>query len=67
MDDFVSLLYIYLYWWALSFVEFLFPVAVLSFLPGEVPLVFVVRLVSVAEFSQHLLICEGFDFCFKSE
>ena len=45
MDDFVSLLYIYLYWWALSFVEFLFPVAAFSFLPREVPLVFVVKLV----------------------
>ena len=45
MDDFISLQYIYLYWWALSFVEFLFPVAIFSFLPREVPLVFVVRLV----------------------
>ena len=32
--------------WALSFVAFLFPVAAFSFLPREVPLVFVVRLVS---------------------
>ena len=45
VHGFVSLLYIYLSWWALSFVEFLFPVAVFSFLPREVPLVFVVRLV----------------------
>ena len=47
----ISLLYLYLYWWALSFVEFSFPVAVFSFLPREVPLVFAVRLVCVAEFS----------------
>ena len=44
-DDFLSLLYIYLYWWALSFVVFLFLVVVFSFLPREVPLVFVVKLV----------------------
>ena len=50
-----------------SLVVFLFPVAVFSFLPREVPLVFVARLFSVAEFSQLLLICEGFDFSFKSE
>ena len=40
MDDFIYLLYIYLYWRALSFVVFLFPVAVFSFLPREVPIVF---------------------------
>ena len=36
---------------SLSFVVFLFPVVAFSFLPREAPLVFVVKLVSVAEFS----------------
>ena len=45
MDDFISLLYIYLYWWALSFVVFLFLVVAFSFLFREVFLVFVVKLV----------------------
>ena len=38
-------LYIYLYWWALSFVVFLFPVVGFSFLPRDVSFLFVVKLV----------------------
>ena len=45
MDGFLPLLYVCLYWWALSFVVFLFLVAASSFVPREIPLVFVVKLV----------------------
>ena len=52
---------------SLVIVVFLFLVVAFSFLPREVPLVFVVRLVQCCWILSTLLICEGFDFSFKSE
>ena len=53
MDDFLPLLayVLCLYWWAFSFVIFLFLVVTFSFPLREVPLVFVVKRLSGAEFS----------------
>ena len=44
MGDFLLLYYVCLYQWAFSFVIFLFLIVALSFLPGEIPLVVVVKL-----------------------
>ena len=42
VDDFLMLLYVCFYWWAFSFIIFLFLVLAFSFPPREIPSVFVV-------------------------
>ena len=55
---------IFLIVWGLFFVDFFLR---LRFLPREIPLAFVVKLLFAAEFSQFLLVWKAFDFSIKSE